>query len=190
MYGRIWPAMDMIRMLYMWGRLLVKPPWSTIPRSMISLKDLALARLPTHLFAICGPASVPPYPHRDAIEALEEYFNTRRTFPFLDRMLGVLNALGPYGRAICDTFDLLDNAKLLNVVTRIVGHIDALLILARTVRRGAQNIGVLGVVDAYYRCLPKKRTDESWDGQSGGCRLGLNLRGPCSPTATSCCVLL
>ncbi|KAH9910512.1 uncharacterized protein BXZ73DRAFT_83457 [Epithele typhae] len=103
MYGRIWPAMDMIRMLYMWGRLLVKPPWSTIPRSTISLKDLALARLPTHLFAICGPASVPPYPHRDTIEVLEEYFNTPPTFPFLDRMLGVLNALGPYGRAREDT---------------------------------------------------------------------------------------
>ncbi|KAH9928012.1 uncharacterized protein BXZ73DRAFT_102519 [Epithele typhae] len=271
---RIWPAMG-IKMLCMWGRLLVNPPKSTVPRRFtISLKDVALAQLPTHLFAIWGPASVSflkkslryrrivwlypahaviwaahcanlpamrpgalrtmlttppspadeetkteavegsnayqlpvvplqlPYPHRDAIEALEAYFYTRRTFPFLERMLGVFDALGPApppkeeaarqawiqnAQAICDAFDSLDHAKLLDVVTRFVGHIDTLLMLARTVRGVAQDMGVLGVVDARpwaavaaawravraamdnrvdYGCLAKTRTDDSWDEHS------------------------
>ncbi|KAH9945868.1 uncharacterized protein BXZ73DRAFT_72775 [Epithele typhae] len=107
---------------------------------------------------------VPPYPHRDPIEALKAYFYTRRTFPFLDRMLGVLSVLGPYGRAredmgrlqgwqrnaqaICAVFNLLNDAKLLDNVSRFVGRIDTLLMLVRTVQGEAQNIGVLGVIDA------------------------------------------
>ncbi|KAH9935093.1 uncharacterized protein BXZ73DRAFT_100485 [Epithele typhae] len=109
-------------------------------------------------------SQVPPYPHRDPIEALKAYFYTRRTFPFLDRMLGVLSVLGPYGRAredmgrlqgwqrnaqaICAVFNLLNDAKLLDNVPRFVGRIDTLLMLVRTVQGEAQNIGVLGVIDA------------------------------------------